>query len=425
MTTKADKWIEYPSVKKFKKMIDRGRITETTLESYLKGIREFCVLLGYDNPETALEEIGKVEDKETYFDDLIGTLKEKGLSDTRITNVYKALKMWFNLNRIDIDWHSIILPSVIRKIEDRCPTKEELRRILNICNLRDKALILVASSSGLRRNALITLKVGDVDFGLSDIAKITVKREYEVEGKVYRSGRKITKTRTFFVTFITPEAKKMLLEYLEQRRQLNEKVTEESPLFTSIRLKELGQFLSKTYLDVHYGRLLKRANLAKKSGEWFELHFHTLKKYAETNFINAGVKPSYREFWLGHKGAYLESSYFRGEEVEHLKEYRKAIESLSITEKPIINKEEFRKRMLESIPKEILEAMAKKEGMETEAFKAILQKQSPVKPEHVLTRKRKSEDCQVMISEKELEGYLAKGFRYVATLPSGKILVED
>lgn len=420
MTTEADKWIQYPSVKKFEKLIRRGRITETTLESYLKGIREFCVLLGYDNPETAIEEIRGKEDKEEYFDDLIGTLKEKGLSDTRITNVYKAVKWWLNLNRIDVDWREVILPSVIRKIEDRCPTKEELRRILNISNLRDKALILVASSSGLRRNTLITLKVGDVNFDYPDIAKITVKREYEVEGKVYRSGRKITKSRTFYVTFISPEAKKMLLEYLDQRRHLNEKVTEESPLFSSIRLKELGQFLSKTYLDVHWGRLLKRANLAKKSGDWFELHFHTLKKYAETNFINAGVKPTYREFWLGHRGSYLESSYFRGEEEQHLKEYRKAIESLSILSVPIMSKEDIRKQIVEAIPKELLEGISKKSGLSVEMLKSSLQQRGKK------VDKAKSEtDCQKVIVETELEEYLAKGYKVVTTLPSGRIVVSN
>jgi hypothetical protein len=37
----------------------------------------------------------------------------------------------------------------------------------------------------------------------------------------------------------------------------------------------------------------------------------------------------------------------------------------------------------------------------------------------------KREDCQFLINENELENYFARGFRFVAVLPSGKILVSN
>jgi len=427
---------QYPSVEKFERLAKRGRLTPATHETYLKAIRQFCDLLGFGDPEATLEKIKQTEEKEDYFDNLITDLREKGITDTRVGNIYKALKWWLSLNRVDVDWSAIILPSVEAQEEDRAPTKEELKRILNVCNLRDKALIEVASSSGLRRNALVTLKVGDVNFNdYPDVARIIVKKVYTINGKTFKSGRKITKKRTFFVTWITPEAKKLLLEYLDHRKKQGENITSESPLFTSTRKGELGQFLSKQYLDTHYGRLLKRAYLNEKSKDWHILHLHTLKKYAETGFINAGCMPSYREFWLGHKGAYLESSYFRGEEQKHLEEYRKAVPYLSILEAPLtISKEELRKELFQNLPDELLAPLAAKHSMPVERLRNILAKAKTVEEENIektenenLTAKTeatpKEHDCQKLIDPTELETHLKDGWRYIAQV-NGKVVIE-
>jgi len=419
---------KYPSIRRFEKLVNRGRITTGTYENYVKYVGQYCDLSGYDNPEIALEKINGIEDKETYFDDLIETLRERKVSDAQIVNIYKGLKRWLTLNKVDIDWREIILPSVEVKVEDRAPTKEELKKLLNIASLRTKALILVASSSGMRRNALVTLKVEDVKFDYPDVARVIVKRHYIINGKKFRSGRKISKKRSLYVTFITPEAKAMLEQYLEQRRLLGETISKDSPLFTSIRHKELGNFLSKEYVDTHWGRLLRKAGLDMKSEGHFVLHFHTLKKYAETQFINAGVKPSYREFWLGHKGAYLESSYFRGEEVKHLEEYRKAIDFLSVIEAPIrLTPQKVKETLREILAKEgitidfAIEKASKKLGITkvTLLDKMLMQAKGKVK------KKKKSKDCQVIVNESELESYLAQGYHFVTTLPSGKIVVED
>ncbi len=70
--------------------------------------------------------------------------------------------------------------------------------------------------------------------------------------------------------------------------------------------------------------------LAKKSTNWHELHIHTLRKYFRSNCV--GVDASYREMWMGHKGQYLDISYFSAEEQRHLDEYRKIVQYLTIQE---------------------------------------------------------------------------------------------
>ena len=420
-------WIQYPSVAKFLKLYDRGRITTTTLNSYVKSVAQFCEMIGYDEPEECLKHIASKEKKEQYLDSLI-TKFQDNVSNTRIVSIMKAVRKWLDLNKVDVEWRDIILPSVEIKEEDRAPTNEELRRLLAVCNIRDRAIILVDTSSGLRRKALVTLTFGDVNFDYPDVARIVVKKQYAIRGKTFKSGRKISRKRTFFVTFITPEAKQALLDYKKYREEMGETITEESPLFTSTRQKELGKFLSAQYLDVHWGRLLKKAHLTDKSTDWFIIHLHTLKKYAETRFIDAGCKPSYREFWLGHSGSYLESAYFRGEEKQHLEEYRKAIPHLQI-EKPsepqiaeavarievalgghsVEDQKRMLKAYLENLPAMVRSEVKKK-----------------VRLENIPARERNGgTNCQAIITESELEDYLRKGYRFVSILPSGKIVVES
>jgi integrase len=412
---------QYPSLAKFDRLIKRGRIAEETFEGYMRALKQLCELLGYGDPEKTLEKIRQTEEKEEYLDNLITELRQQGLTDTRITSIFGAVKWWLSLNQVNIDWSNIILPSIESQVEDRAPTKEELKKILNVCNLRDKAIVEVASSSGLRLNTLCTLKVGEVNFDYPDVARIVVKKTYTINGKVYKTGRKIGKKRTFFVTFITPEAKKILLEYLESRKKKGETITLETPLFTPIFKNRRGEHLDKRGFDVHWVDLLRRAFLNQKSGCFHVLHFHTLKKYAETQFINAACNPSYREFWLCHKGSYLESSYFRGEESKHLEEYRKAIPHLSILEAPLmISKEDIRKELLSKLPDDLFEPIAQKYGMTPVQLRNILAKAKTAKPEET---EEEENDCQKLIDPSEIEQHLKNGWHYVAQV-NGKIVIE-
>ena len=73
------------------------------------------------------------------------------------------------------------------------------------------------------------------------------------------------------------------------------------------------------------------------------LHIHTMRKYFRSRCV--GVDQSYREHWIGHRGGYLDESYFRAEEQRHLEEYRKSIPHLSLYTSEA-EEEERRKRSI-------------------------------------------------------------------------------
>jgi integrase len=330
----------YPSVKKVYTAIagNRRRGSEITAEHYINAISFFVAYISYKDPEAALAAVhaGRVDAQKSidgFIDYALDEMpnkqypdEKKGRSHNTVRNYAFGIKKWFDQNDVKVNWEKIEMPTGTETVEhDRAPTKQELRTIIAKCNSsRDRAVIYCATACGLRINTLLSLTVGDADFSYPDVARLTVLR---------KSGRKFGSRRSgnsgnIFVSWLTPEAKESLQSYLDERQRLGETLTPESPLFTDAY--NSGKFIDGDDFAKVYKRLLKRAGLDMKSKRWYVLHIHTLRKYMRSNFI--GVDPSYREMWMGHKGQYLDISYFRAEEQRHLDEYRKAVQHLTIQE---------------------------------------------------------------------------------------------
>jgi len=275
----------------------------------MKNVKSFVDFLDVETPQKAIDKLNGmlVEERTDLIDQYVGAFLARGTTTGACVASVRGIKKWLQLNEVEMNWPKIqaeILPGEEIVVSDRMPTKEELKQLLNVGSLRDRAMILILSSSGLRICALATLKLGDIELD-EEIPRIIVKR---------KPGRKVSRRMKGFATQITPEAKTVLLQYIRHRESLGEKITGDSPIITSERQMELGNFLNSTYLSNHWRRLLKRAHLATKNGgPWHDIHLHTLRKYFETQCTNAAVKTTYREFWMGHRGRFLEESYFRGE----------------------------------------------------------------------------------------------------------------
>ncbi len=351
---------KYPSVKKLYDAIagPRRMGSERTTENYINYVAKFVNYLGFNDPETALQALlsGQVNAGEKIDKFIDYALEEMGKSHNSVRGYVFAVKKWFELNGVKVDWARIEMPTGTETREnDRAPTKDDLKRLLqHASSARDRAVIYCDTSSGLRINTLLGLKVGDVDFGYPDVARFTVERK---KGRKFGSKRGPSAGK-LFVTFITPEAREALKQYLEERKISGENITPESPLFGDAY--HSGRFLTADAYSRVWARLLHRAGLAKKSNSWYELHIHTLRKYFRSNCV--GVDPSYREKWMGHKGLYLDMSYFRAEEPLHLAEYRKAIPYLTVQEVQTDQKK---------LQSEMLLAFAKLQGYKDEQLKRL------------------------------------------------------
>jgi integrase len=328
--------VKYPSIARLSESVSGARRMGSinTVEAYVKAIDKFVRFLGFEDPEKALAAIrsGQV-DPAAKVDQFIDKALE-GAAHGTVRNYLFGIKKWFELSGVKVNWEKIEFPSSAETSEsDRSPSKEELKNLLNhASSARDRAAIMVLTSSGLRIGTMLSLKVGDVDFdSYPDVAKIKVERK---RGRKFVGKRRGSQGRVFF-TWITEEAKKSLAEYLEERKRAGEALTADSPLFEDSQGQ--GKFVTLENFERVWYRLLKRAGLNEKSNRQYMLHVHTLRKYFRSNCV--GVDPSYRETWMGHKAGYLDDSYFRAEEPLHLAEYRKAIPHLTIYSTPIEQKQ--------------------------------------------------------------------------------------
>jgi integrase len=100
--------------------------------------------------------------------------------------------------------------------EDRPYTREEIKILVDRTDLRNKAIILLMSSSGLRIGAIPDLKVGD-------LAPIDKYNLYQIT--VYK------KSKSKYITFCTPETRTQIDNYIKWRESVGEKIKPESSLF--------------------------------------------------------------------------------------------------------------------------------------------------------------------------------------------------
>jgi integrase len=255
-----------------------------------------------------------------------------GLSPNSIHSRIFSMKKWLHVNGQSIDWSRVELPKTWKVIEDRIPTREELKRILSASNLEDRVLVEIAISSGLRREDIINLTFGQIE-GLDEGGIATI---------FIRPAK--TKGRSSFPTFLTPEASGVIRSYRRERMNRGEIVTGESPVLRPVRLawklKEDHKVLDGSSITQRWVSLLERAGLAEVSSggtkKWHVLHFHTLRMFFKTWAELKGVKSTFIEFFMGHTSTIAQLYFARGarppdEVLEMLRsEYAKAVPALEI-----------------------------------------------------------------------------------------------
>lgn len=413
------------------RMMMREKKSFHTFRRYLTGIKDFVNFLEVENPDKALEKV-REGDPTRIVDSFIGKLTKDGVKGITIKSTYYGVRKWFIANEIEANWDFIPRPKAVTKIRDRIPTIDEIRKILNFAHIRDKALFMTMLSSGLRVGTAMSLKVKDYERH-KDIAIIHVKGG---------EGRKLSEGMWYW-TFITPETRKVVDAYLEWRERVGEPLTPESPLFSAIEKEKHFSFI--TNLSRQWRRLVEKAGLDKKieGTGWLDIHLHTLRKFFHTKCKGAGISRDYYDFWMGHtQGLDLADSYWREEIEKHEKEYRKAIPDLSIFEAPkTISKEDVRKEVAKTIPDEVLKPIAERLGLSIEQVRVQMAlgeleegEEEPLdqyeprreKLDSIKHKKKyATEDCQKIITEDQLETWLAKGWHVEVVLPSGKIVVSN
>ena len=229
------------------------------------------------------------------LDDFVANLQAENLAPGSVSNHVKGVKALFRCNGLKLE-----LPYNLPKrsvYEDRAPSPEELQRLLDIADLRERAIITMLALGGFRIGTLVKLRYRHVK---RDLEKQAIPIHVHVEAE-------ITKGKYHdYDTFIGQEAAEYLRAYLENRRKGSrriapENIHDESPL---IKIAESKHILPLTPGSLHrmVHRLYVKAGLLTNNprGRRYDLRAHSIRKFFRTQMASLGVDRDYIEYMMGH-----------------------------------------------------------------------------------------------------------------------------
>jgi len=385
-----------------------------TVKGYVFALWDFCQFAGLNPDELvdlARRDRSRVEDMVREW--VVKRQKERKLKRSSIAYSYVApIKSFFRYNDVRL--------RVKQPKSDAVPLSphslEEIRELLSVANVRERALILLLKDSGLSREDVVKLKYGDI------------RREFEA-GKEFIHIRMLRgKGKIAYDTFIGRNAVEALRAYLNFRRNRGEKITDDSPLIASRGGKPLTpKGISTLFL-----------RLTKKSG--IETSAHRLRKTFES-YLGLSAPSILVKYWMGHSLG-VEKSYFLPPIEKQREEYIKAYRQIDISEKELSEVERRKQQILDMVRLLIPEKFetvktvlmkvksARELDSKIENIMAVIRREREGFEAPMVKIKRKkeveedSEDCQKIVCEDELEGYLKRGWKVQAVLPTGKIVIE-
>jgi hypothetical protein len=327
------------------------RILSDILEDVLHGTFEEraaeLVNKSKGNPDFALSVLLAIARKLKQRTDLAVT-DPNYLNPESFANYFKPLKKLFDMNGIAVVWKRVFAtyPESNNRTKGRAYAREEIAQALNFTKGSiDKAIILVASSSGIREGGF-SLRWED----LRPVYRLDGKLVFDVtESELGRAEivcgilRIYSGSQEEYPAFITPEAYKALEDYrLTWNRDVGREPKPKEPIFK--KEGDLPIMLKPTAIKSRVERVLKEAGLrtplakGKRRHEvpamnGFRRFFNKINKetLSQDSPLAALIK---KEYMMAHTGLVkLDRNYYQAHVMELVEEYLHAVPNLTIDDK--------------------------------------------------------------------------------------------
>ena len=327
---------------------------DNTRRGYLNGMALFCEFTKMTPSQLLAEAEAEIKDGllarkrsiRQYLLDFRESLNDKGFAP-KTTHGYMAAPISF-YKSFDID-----VPKLNRR-KGYAPkptekntyflNKEQIRGALKFCDIRNKAIILTMSSSGLSQVDLLDLKVGQFQDGYDEKTGITT----------LRIRRK--KTKYDFITFISPEASDVINDYLEWRNREPKRKShtdimrgyekrrvrsDNDYLFIKSQIsddylktpKEEDRKLDPLGLMQVFRTISKKMGLeSEDEGRWGALRSHNFRKYFNSTLLNNGGDIFFTDYLMGHVVDQTHEAYFKADPEKLRERYMRFVPHLSIEE---------------------------------------------------------------------------------------------
>jgi integrase len=346
-------------------MLDRAELrfhnaikSEATRLQYDYALKKFCEYAKITQASGILQL--KDEFLQEILEDYLIHLKKRELSLSTIKLRFAAVELFLSMNDKILNFKKIrkMFPVQDKKRTGERPwTNEEIKKMLEgTKRLRNKVIIHVLASTGCRIGGLEGLKIKHVE-DMPDNCKSVL----------FYAG-----TNEEYVSFLTPEASKILEEYKKERRNAGELVAPESPLFREEysvgRQKSVGMNLKalRTSMDTVVSKVRGRGEKWKRHdvqmNHGFRKRFDTILKNKE----NPNISKIERMMSHSSRTIPLDTSYYRPTTLQLFEEFKKAIFDLTIddSERLLLERDENVK-LKEEKDRVVIEKEEKQKELET------------------------------------------------------------
>ena len=246
--------------------------------------------------ENGLVAYEKIPKHVKALEEYVAELQDVGLAPSRIANYAKAIRSLYRVNGIEVRLPYALSRRSVSK--DRAPKLDELARLLDVADLREKVMLSLLASGGFREGTLVRLQYRHVREDLErGIAPIHIHVEAEITKGEYGD----------FDTFLGSEAIEYLNLYLEKRRQGSpdgkippEELHDHSPLIRDAQSATPRPVGEKQVYKLVHGVYHKAGVLKRNENGGYDLRVHSLRKFFKTQLMALGVQTDYVDYMMGH-----------------------------------------------------------------------------------------------------------------------------
>ena len=232
--------------------------------------------------------------------------------------VLTAIASFFKHHRIEVcperEKHIFV------KHHNRDLKREEIKRILQHANIRDRTFFLMMLESGLRPNTLVQLRWKHIK---EDFSANRVPMKIDLPSELLKDR---VEPRW---TFIGTDAFRSLKEYLKPRMPLHN----EDSIFLAERKDSRVPHVSPEAFSQKFSKIALKLRIAEREerSKPKKIRLYCLRKYFMNNIR---CDTAYREWWMGHRTT--QTHYVSRDVERHREEYTRAYENLRIykTETP-------------------------------------------------------------------------------------------
>lgn len=325
-----DGWTsDYQSVDILLRHLGRRSRSEATRKCYLQHVKAFC-LWGRLTPDKVVQlPKKKAEELVQQFADTYNT---SGYSRRTANNVLAVLKTFFEVNGYrgynELNVEGYYVPTRYRKTNEYIPQKHEIYIMADsACSLRNRAIILVFYSSGLRNSSLCALRYKDIKDELLQGMSILKIPVYPAMKQIIPDA---CKNSLPYYTFICEEATEAIRLYLQDRTDKYGAIDENDLLFASEYNQIEKEYRSSKFLTSRQiQKIIKTSAKLAGISKWEAVTPHCLRKSCETvmhseTYDGYRLDPKIQEFLMGHTLPGSQDNYFDQTKVEEIRmEYSK------------------------------------------------------------------------------------------------------